>query len=221
MGKAAKSYSIIGGADGPTLVFIVGHKEKNIFKRIKMNVLNKKHKKKSELAKKSIVPGAHTMEETIRYMKQRYAAVEADSSYIHYKEWKKNMKYCLIQREKPELLGEEKKIFPPGDFNDEQAVREWQRQTDEWTSECQRKADVIPYEVFPIDYHLFIINKGEHGTLIIELDTFYPNLYVSYSGNKKIMEPILKDIHIYFGVSQEDIDYRTDRYKMLLAVLSS
>jgi len=80
---------------------------------------------------------------------------------------------------------------------------------------------VIPYEVFPIDYHLFIINKGGHGTLIIELDTFHPNLSASYSGNKKIMEPILKDIYIYFGVSQEDIDYRTNRYEMLLAVLSS
>lgn len=221
MGKAAKSYSIIGGADGPTSVFIAGHKEKNIFKRIKMNALNKKNKKKRELAKKSIVPGTHTIEETIRYMKQRYSAVEANSSYLFYNERKKNMKYYLIQSEKSELLGEEKKFPLPEDFNDGQAVREWQRQIDEWTNECQRKADAIPYEVFPTDYHLFIINKGEHGTLEIELDTFYLNFSTSYSGNKKIMEPILKDIHIYFGVSQEDIDYRTSRYEMLLAVLCS
>jgi len=35
MSKKASAVSVIGGADGPTSVFLIGGKEKNIFRRIK------------------------------------------------------------------------------------------------------------------------------------------------------------------------------------------
>ena len=215
-----KNVSIIGGADGPTSIFVVGRKEKNILKRIKITFLNRQYKRKRALAAKSIVPDAHTIEEVIQYIQQRYSAVEADSSYPYYQSRKRSMKYDLIRRHNPELLGEEKKFFPPADLNDKQAVLEWQQQLDAWFRECQEKTDAVPYEVFPTDYHLFIINKGELGSLEIEMDTFCPHLSVSYSGDKKIMAPILKDIYLYFGVSKEDIDHQTERYMFLLTALT-
>lgn len=218
--KMKNNVSIIGGADGPTSIFVVGRKEKNILKRIQMAFSNRKYKKKRSLAEKSIVPNAHTIEEVIQYIQQRYNAARADCSYPYYHSRKRSMKYHLIRRKNPDLLGEEKQFLPPEDWNDQQAVLEWHQKLDDWTEECQRRADAVPYEVFPTDYHLFIINKGELGSLEVEMDALCPYLSVSYSGDKKVMEPILRDIYLYFGVSQEDIDHRTERYGSLLAALS-
>lgn len=131
------------------------------------------------------------------------------------------MKYLLIQREKPELLGIEKKIAPPKDFNNIKLLKEWQKSIEEWNNECLKKTESISDKTFPTDYHLFLINKKNDGTLEIELDTLHPNISISYSGNKKILEPILKNIYMYYGVSKKDIHYKTERYKTLLSILSS
>ncbi|MBD5548441.1 MAG: sodium ion-translocating decarboxylase subunit beta [Lachnospiraceae bacterium] len=215
-----KNVSIIGGADGPTAIFVAGRKEKNLLKRIKIAFLNRQYKRKRALAEKSIIPDAHTLEEVIHYIQQRYDAVEADCPYPYYLSKKRSMKYNLIKRLNPKLLGEEKQILPPADFNDRQAVSEWQQQIDAWIKECQEKTDAVSYEVFPTDYHLFIINKGNLGSLEVEMDTLHPTLSISYSGDHKIMQSILKDIYLYFGVSKEDIDRRTERYTSLLSALT-
>lgn len=222
MGKSVRAVSIISGVDGPTSVFVVGrkHNDKNIFIRMKSKRLNRKYKKKKVLAEKSIVPGAHTMEETIQYMKQKYGAVEVDFSYPYYKNRKRDSKHLLIRREKPELLGEDVTILPPEDLSDGQAVREWQREIDEWDKECKRKVDLISNVEFPTDYHLFIINKGENGKMEVEIDVIHHMISISYSGKQKIMNPISKDIHLYYGVSGEDIDQKTNRYQMLVTALS-
>lgn len=70
MKKSAEAVSIIEGEDEPTSVFIVERKEKNIFKRFGMYLLNRKNRKKHEKAVKLIVSEEHTMEETIEYMKK-------------------------------------------------------------------------------------------------------------------------------------------------------
>ena len=220
-----KSYTVIGGADGPTSIFLAGsfkgHKEKNIIKSIKRKILNKKFDIKRKKAAKLIIPNAHTIEQTIQYIKQHYHAVEADYSYPYFNERKLNMKYLLIRREKPELLGEDKKIVPPQDFNNIELVKEWQKSIEEWTNECLKKTESISNTIFPTDYHLFLINTKEDGALEIELDTLHPNISISYSGNKKILEPILKNIYMYYGVSKKDIHHKTERYKTLLSVIRS
>ncbi len=220
-----KSYTVIGGADGPTSIFLAGnfkgHKEKNIIKIIKRKILNTKVNIKRKKTAKLIVPNPHTIEQTIQYIKQQYHAEEADCSYPYFNERKLNMKYLLIQRKKPELLGEEKKIVPPQDFNNIELLNKWQKSIEEWSNKCLKKTESISDKTFPTDYHLFLINKEEDGTLEIELDTLYPNISISYSGNKKILEPILKNIYMYYGVSKKDIHYKTERYKTLLSILSS
>lgn len=159
------------------------------------------------------------MEETMQYMKQHYGAVEADMNYPYFTERKSGMKYSLIQRERPELLGEEKQFVPPSDFGDENAVREWHSQVEAWIKEREAKADAIPKEIFPTDYHMFLIDKGESGTLEIELDTNYPGISISYSGEKKVMEEISQDIYRYYGVSKEDIENGTERFQSLVSAL--
>ena len=221
MTKSVKSTSIIGEAEGPTSIFITGQKEKNIFKRLRTIYINKKYRFKRRLAAKSIVPNPHTIDEVIEYIKQRYDACEADESYPHFKERKRGMKMALIQRKRPELLGGEKHFAPPADLNDIQVVKDWQRQIDDWFNDCQRKTDLISNETFPTDYHLFIIRKGDQGTLEVETETVHSVLSISWSGSRKVMNAISKDIYLYYGVSQKDIDKQSERYKSLLTCLCS
>lgn len=220
MRKNAASCQIIRGMDGPTSVFIAG-KEKNLRRRISRALQDRKSQRKRDKARRSIVPGTHTVQEVILYAKDRYGMVEMDSSYRGYEERKRSRKQNLIYRKRPELLQEEKRIPPPKDFRDEKALKEYTRQVMEWTAMRDREIDAIPPEVFPTDYHLFVSDKGMQGTLEMEIDMLYGDIAVSYfDGNGDTMKAIVKDIYRYYGVSQEDIDHNTERYRELLMVLS-
>lgn len=223
MSKKNKStfVSIIKGADGPTSVFIAGRREKNLFRRIERALYDRKYQRKRKRAERSIVLGTHTIQEVIQYAGKRYGMAEVSPSYRGYEERKRSRRHSLISRKRPELLKEEKRILPPEDFRDEKAVREWEKQIQEWTAMREKEIDAIPQEVFPTDYHLFVADRGEQGTLEMEIDLLHEDLAVSYFGsNKDIMKSIVKDIYRYYGVSQEDIAHRTERYKELLMVLS-
>ncbi len=220
MSKVARAVSVIGGADGPTSVFLVGPgKEKNIFKRMKTEYRNWRYKKRRQAVEKTVKPGMHTVGETILYIKNQYGAEEADRTRYDYNERKLDLKCSLIQRNRPELLGEEKRLEPPRDFKDQQAVQEWMNQIDEWREKCLKRVAEISNDVFPTDYHMLVIERGAQGSLQVETDTVHSIIQVSYSGDKKIMEPIQKDIYLFYGVSKEDIDQKTDRYKSLVTVL--
>ena len=94
MRKSAASCQIIGGADGPTTVFIAG-KEKNLRRRIIRALQDRKNRRKRDKARRSIVPGTHTVQEVILYAKERYGMVEMDSSYRGYEERKRSRKQNL------------------------------------------------------------------------------------------------------------------------------
>lgn len=221
MNKKAWSCQIIKGTDGPTSIFIAGQKEKNLFRRIDRAMYIRKCERKRKKAKRSIVPGSHTIEEVVQYAKVRYGMVEAGPSYRGYAERERSRKHSLIQRKRPELLQEEKRILPPEDFRDEKAVREWEKQVQECMTQREKEMDAISPEVFPTDYHLFVADRGKQGTLAMEIDMLYEDIAVSYFGGKPdIMKSMIKDIYRYYGVSQEDIDHNTERYRELLMVLS-
>ncbi|MDE5908189.1 MAG: sodium ion-translocating decarboxylase subunit beta [Lachnospiraceae bacterium] len=145
MKKAVSETSIIGGADGPTSIFIVGRKEMTLLQRIKAAFFNRTYKRKRARAEKSIIPNAHTTDETIQYIKRRYHAAEADGSYPYYHSRKRSMKYQLIQRNHPELLGEEKQFFPPADLNDKQALLCWQQQRRGFIGSRNRQSPSQPF----------------------------------------------------------------------------
>ena len=106
MSKVAKSVSIIGGSDGPTSIFLVGNKqkEKNLITRLENTLRIKKHRRRLEKARRSIKPGAHTLDETIYYMKQQYSMTEADHTYPFYEATMRSMRFALVQRERIDLL---------------------------------------------------------------------------------------------------------------------
>ena len=164
MGKEA--VAIIGGADGPTSVFVAGRK-KGI--PLKHRIKNRIYKWKGKRAAMKITAGERSLSDVVAYAVKKYGAVEAD-------------------------------MF--------QARRE--------------RIEAVPDEVVPMDFHIYEISLGD-GRLEMEIDYHWNIFGISYSGNKKSMKrmkEIAKDLYLYYGVSEEDIRQKTERYHSLLATLS-
>ncbi len=70
---------------------------------------------------------------------------------------------------------------------------------------------------------VFEIKEGG-DSLYIEIDDISGSFGISFSGNKKTFkhfEAINKDLYSYYGVSEQDIDEKSERYLSLLGVLCS
>ena len=185
MGKEA--VGIIGGADGPTSVYIAGRK-KGV--PIKHRIQNRIYKWKSKRAAKRIVAGTRTLSEVVTYAVEKYGGAEADINSRKYATQKNCLKASLISRHKTELLEE--------------------------------PAEEILQEQMPMDFHIYEICIGD-GTLEMEIDYHWNIFNVSYSGSKKSakrMKEIAKDLYLYYGVSEEDILQKSERYHSLRAMLS-
>lgn len=221
--KAAKSTTIIGGADGPTSVFLVGRRtaDKNIFRRIRNGFRQWKYRRKRKKAERMIKPVAHSLSETVQYMKDTYNAREADASFPHYEERRLQLKCSLLQYHKPELLGPQPQFLPPEDFQDQEAVSLWLDKIEQWRTSYEQKAAELPEEVFSTDYHLYCIDRGDEGSLEIETDHIHQILAISWNGVKEKMSPIARDISLYYGVTMEDIETRSRRYQSLLTELTT
>lgn len=153
--KSKTSVSIIGGADGPTSVYIAGRTGKKI---IKAKIWNYIYKFRRNKAEKQIVAEAHTLEEVVAYAIDTYHAVEVNKE---------------------------------------------------------------PYDGF-VDFHVYEMNVDD-GCLEMELDYIAKIFGVSYSGNKRVMKQLKKiaqDLYLYYGVTEEDIKNKSERYSSMLAILS-
>ena len=213
--KSASAVSIIGGADGPTSVFLAGKTGKRPLKIRIRNILYKC--KRKQIAKK-IVPGAHSLEEVVSYAKNKYSAVEIDTTQHNYIEQRKNLKESLIITHKPDLLGDMKNVPKPTNYTEE-SLREFFNQ-------LQARSEMIsqiPDAEMPMDFHIYEITFDD-GRMEMEIDYKWDIFGISYSGNKKIMKELRKiscDLYLYYGVTEEDIDNNTKRYSSLLTTLSS
>lgn len=85
---------------------------------------------------------------------------------------------------------------------------------------------VIPRKMYDLqnnmDFHIYEIKVGE-GRVEIEMDYDKGVFGISYSGSKKVikqMKEIVKDLYVYYGVSEDDIRNKSERYHALLAILS-
>ena len=213
--KSKSSVSIIGGADGPTSVFLVGRTGKRPLKeRIRQYIYKYKRKR----IEKRIPAGAHTLEEVVSYAECKYGAVEISRNQRRYLESYKNLRESLIIRNKPELLGELRDIQKLDTYN-EDTIKEMFRQI-ELRSEVIAN---IPEHEMHMDFHIYEI-KIEDGSMEIEIDYMWDVFGISYSGSKKIMKQfrkIARDLYIYYGVTEEDIRDKSERYSSLLITLTS
>ena len=214
-GKSKSGVSIIGGADGPTSIFIAGRAQK---RPLKVRIRSILYRFKRKRAEKKVVAGEHTLDELVQYAKNSYNLIETNSSERKYIEQQNNLKESLILQHKPEILGEMKDIPKPNIYN-EKSIREYL-----YKIEARREMIAeMPDNVIPMNFHLYEIRIGD-DSLEMNIDYIWNIFGISYSGNKKVMkqfEKISKDLYIYYGVSEDDIKKKTERYLSLVTALSS
>ena len=213
--KSQSEVSIIGGADGPTSIFIAGRTQK---RPLKVKIRNTIYRFRRKLIEKKVVASEHTLDELVQYAKSNYNLIEIDSSERRYNEQQKNLKESLILQYKPEVLGEMEDI-PKPDISNEKSIREYLCKI-EARSEMIAK---IPDDIIPMNFHLYEIRIGG-DSLEMDIDYIWNVFGISYSGNKKVVkrfQKISKDLYIYYGVSEDDIKKKTERYLSLITVLSS
>lgn len=211
--KNKASVSIIGGADGPTSIFIAGRTEK---RNLKEQIHRKIYRHRRKAVEKKIVADAHTLEEVVSFARQKYAFLEMDCSQRSYREQKGCLKESLIIEKRPDLLGELKELVRP-EVYDEKGIRELHRQIQarsEWIA-------AIPDEEMPMDYHVYEMRLKD-GRLEMEIDYLWNIFGISYSGSKKTMknlEKVARELYLYYGVTKEDIANKSKRYSSLVTAL--
>lgn len=90
----------------------------------------------------------------------------------------------------------------------------------------QHKPEILgemPDHVIPMNFHLYEIRIGK-DSLEIAIEYNWNILGISYSGKRKVMKQfkkISKDLYRYYGVSEDDIKRKTERYSSLIMALSS
>ena len=214
-GKSKSGVSIIGGADGPTSIFIAGRAQK---RPLKVRIRSILYRFKRKIAEKKVVAGEHTLDELVQYAKNSYNLIETNLSERKYIEQQNNLKESLILQHKPEILGEMKDIPKPNIYN-EKSIREY-------LCKIEARREMIaemPDNVIPMNFHLYEIRIGD-DFLEMNIDYIWNIFAISYSGNKKVMkqfQKISKDLYIFYGVSEDDINKKTERYLSLVTALSS
>ena len=204
----AISVSVIGGADGPTSIFVAGPGEKRALKaRIRDSIYRYKRKR----AEKRIVAAPHSLAETVQYAKDKYGLTEAA-------EQMRCLKENLVLRQKPELLGSLGELSEP-DLTDETAVQAFL----DLLEARSRKIAQLPDDAVPMDFHLYKIKMGD-GLLQMGIDYIWQDLSLSYSGNRAAMRKFKKtaeDLYRFYGVSAADIQNHSARYTALVSALCS
>ena len=212
--KKAAAVSIIGGADGPTSVFIAGKAKK---KSLKEKIRQRHALRKRAKAASAIKAEPHSFDELVLYLQNKYHASELSKQSVSYQEQYKCVKESLILRYRPELLGDLAQI-PKLGGRTSSSIEEFIRQTKLRSDAAQ----AVSQEQFPIDFHLYIICT-QAGRIEFAMERTWGIISCSYSGKKKEMKrlkAINKDVYLYYGVTEEDIRNQTDRYQELVSVLA-
>ena len=213
--KKAAAVSIIGGADGPTSVFIAGKAKK---KSLKEKIRQRHALRKRAKAASAIKAEPHSFDELVLYLQNKYHASELSKQSVSYQEQYKCVKESLILRYRPELLGDLAQI-PKLGGRTSSSIEEFIRQTKLRSDAAQ----AVSQEQFPIDFHLYIICT-QAGRIEFAMERTWGIISCSYSGKKKEMKrlkAINKDVYLYYGVTEEDIRNKTERYQELVTVLAT
>lgn len=214
--KKAGSVSIIGGADGPTSIFLIGKKgsKRTVKQKIQKELftLRKRH------IAKSLKANPHTMEQVIEYAENKWGYTAVSKESEEYKMGYKQLRAAFILQYNPELLGKFKD-YPELKGRDKDSVNDFMM----LINQRQKAAEDIPTELFDIDLCIMEANEPEiRSKLILEKNYGYIGASTS-GGSEKAMKKyrgVFRDIYQYYGVTQTDIDNQTKRYDELLRILA-
>lgn len=213
MESKRKSVTIIGGDDGPISIFVAGSKERKSFIRSVKYLVYKIRRMRLE---ERIQAQPHTIKQVIRFIMKKYNAkeIEHDDFYL---EHKKYLKQSLIEEYRPELLKELPKPEYPKEAEENQ-WREFHAKYEEWTE----RVNEIPEEEFPMDFHIYKIRYAENAYVQINIEKVNKDLTIRYSGVGRYMrrlQKIANSIYRYYGVTEKDIEQKTERYEAMVCCL--
>lgn len=126
------------------------------------------------------------------------------------------MRASFITQYNPKLLGEYARIPRLKDESPEAITEHMQR-----IKEQKQQALAVSKELFDVDVHVFVKKVPDEDDIKIIIETKYGYMGGSACGDRAIKEldAIMAKLHQYYGVTQEDIDNRTRRYKDLVCAL--
>ena len=204
--------SKIGSSDGPTAVFVAG---RNItFKQKVQRFINQT--RRNHIAK-SITADAHTLDEVCDYIVRILGYRELEANQQDYKEEYDNLRASYILQYKPELLGDLANI-PDLAEDTEEAINEYL----ELIKNRQNAAKDISKELFDIDFHKFIREEGDNESHFV-IEKTHDYIGGGASGNTKTVRRHnreFKQVYKYYGVTQEDIDKKTERFNDVVRILA-
>ncbi len=209
MNKNSSAASVIGGADGPTSVFFLKRDKKltlrQKFERWK-NSIKKAH------IEKTLKPDSHTLDEVMEYIVNKHGFTKLDNASDEMVEEYNQMRASYIIQDDPELLGEYSEM-PQLKGESPEDIQLYMQQIETRT----QKALEIPTAVYDIDFHKFQKNFTDiNDNVHITIEKTHSYIGGGASGNKKVIKQfrrVYKDVYRYYGVTQEDIDSKSRRYK--------
>lgn len=200
--------------DGPTSVLIFDRNRKLSFKQ---KLQRFKVQRKRKFFEKRIKAESHSLSEVCDYITNVLEFIEIPKTDERYIEEYNDTRASYIMQHRPELLGDLAKM-PVLKERTKEAYLEYTEQF----NLRQKAAEAVPMELFDIDLHMF--RKVEGGN---ESHIFVEKTYSKISGGAsgtprytKSFNRVYKKIYKYYGVTQADIENKTERYKDLLSTLS-
>lgn len=202
------------GADGPTSVFFV---KKNDKLTLRQRLEKFRYKIKRVYVERTIKANGRSLDEVMDYIVNVHGFVEIKDDGV--RQEYEEMRVSSILQYAPELLGEYAAIPQLKDESKED-IQEYIRQSEE----RKQKAMEIPIEEFDIDFHKFQRPIGDiNDNIYITVEKRFAYIGGGASGNKKEIrrfEKIFKDVHKYYGVTNEDIVRKSKRYEQVVRVLT-
>lgn len=190
MKKSASAASVIGGADGPTSVFVL-KKDAKLTLRQKMGRL--KNRAKRFYVEKTLKCEGHSMDEVMEYIVNRYGFVEVAEASDEAAEEYNQMRASFIIQYAPELLGEY--ALPPQLKSESpKDVEVYFKQSEE----RMKKALEVAPAVFDIDFHKFQKASDDvKDNIHIVIEKKYAYIGGGAAGGKKLIKKfnrIYKDL---------------------------
>lgn len=211
----ADSNKFIGGADGPTSIVFYNNSHKlSISQRIQITINNLKRRYWA----RRIVPGTHSLEEVEELLSTKYGFTEVDVSGVEFMEEYQQMRTTFLLEDMPELAADSSYLSSTSDD-----VGTIIKNLELKLQQERMLAESIPSEVYDIDFHKYIRRgKSQNDEMHIIIERTHEYIGGGAGGSKRFIrewKKIMKNTYLYYGVSEEDIKTKSQRYKELLLEL--
>ena len=222
--RGAKAVSIIGGADGPTSIFMAGTDPK------KNGARKRQREKKLEKWKEILPAEPHTLEEVEQYLVEKWQAETLPGDCEEAVFMEQAMRTTLVLTHRPELL-----TVPEPAPLDRRASKKEQMAFLDQIQKRFDDAEKVSGQI-PIDFRVYRIRLEKqdlqdpedkaaavNSHLDVQIEKDFQILQVSFQHQgereERKMKEMVKDIYRYYGVTEEDKEEGTERFLALVHIL--